>query len=136
MSLQNEFVKTLKWKRSLISWFACSKWYNIVRWCIWQFSRYEFWIIWTLSSSISYSTNVSMASSLKTKVNLNKLTNTDMLLMVGKSIRDGIFHAIPDIWKLITNTWKIMIKIKNHDLISITTKIIFLDWQCHKSTAQ
>ena len=32
----------------------------------------------------------------KTKVNLNKLTNTDMLLMVGKSIRDGIFHAIPD----------------------------------------
>ena len=33
----------------------------------------------------------------KTKVNLNKLTNTDMLLMVGKSIRDGIFHAIPDI---------------------------------------
>ena len=32
----------------------------------------------------------------KTKTNLNKLTNTHMLLMVGKSIRDGMFHAIPD----------------------------------------
>ena len=33
-----------------------------------------------------------------------------MLLMVGKGIRGGIYHAIINMQKLLTNAWKIMIK--------------------------
>ena len=45
----------------------------------------------------------------KTKVKL-VLTDVDMLLMVEKDIRGGICNAFIDMWKLITNAWKIMIK--------------------------
>ena len=46
----------------------------------------------------------------KTKVKLDLLTNIDMLLIVQKSNKGRIYHAI--MWQLITNTWKIMINIK------------------------
>ena len=46
-----------------------------------------------------------------TKVKLNLLTDTDMLLMVEKDIKRGICEI--DVQKIITNTWKIVIKIKN-----------------------
>ena len=39
-----------------------------------------------------------------------------MLLMVGKGIRGGICHSISRLQKLITNTWKIMIEIKNRHI--------------------
>ena len=42
------------------------------------------------------------------------VTDIDMLLMVEKGIRRGICHYIYWIQKLITNTWEIMKKIKNH----------------------
>ena len=51
----------------------------------------------------------------KTEVNLNLLTDTNMLLMVEKGIRGGICNIMQ---KLIINIWKIMMKIKNdHALI-------------------
>ena len=49
--------------------------------------------IW--SCKISFSTSITMASSLKmTKVKLDLLTDIDILLMVEKGIRGGIFHSI------------------------------------------
>ena len=57
----------------------------------------------------------------QTKVKLNVLTNIDMLLMVEKSDRGGIIMLFVDIWKLIKNTWKIMIRLKNHHILSIDT---------------
>ena len=48
----------------------------------------------------------------KTKVKLDLLIDTDMLLMVEKGIRGGYVTLFIDMQKLITNTWKIMIKIK------------------------
>ena len=35
-----------------------------------------------------------------------------MLLIVKKGIREGISHSIYRLQKLITNTWKIMVKVK------------------------
>ena len=46
-----------------------------------------------------------------------------------KCIRGGICHVI----QLITNTWKIMIKIKNHRILSIRISIVCIDGQCRKS---
>ena len=34
--MRKEFAKILKKKIRRISWFVCSKWYVIVRWCIWE----------------------------------------------------------------------------------------------------
>ena len=58
------------------------------------------------------------AASKKTKVKLDLLTDINMLLMVEKGIRGGIWHSI-DVQKLITNTWKTMKKIKNRHTFSI-----------------
>ena len=57
----------------------------------------------------------------KTEVNLWLLTDIDMLLTVEKWIRGGVCHAIH--WyaihqKLITNIWKVMIKIKNGHILN------------------
>ena len=54
----------------------------------------------------------------RTKVKLDILTDIDMLLMVEKGIRGGIWHSI-DVQKLATNTWKTMKKIKNSHIFSI-----------------
>ena len=42
-----------------------------------------------------------------------------MLLMVEKGIRRGICHAFINMEKLITNTWKIMTRIKNDHILKI-----------------
>ena len=42
-----------------------------------------------------------------------------MLLMVEKGIRGELRHAIHGYEKLITNIWKIMIKIKNRHFLNI-----------------
>ena len=42
-----------------------------------------------------------------------------MLLMVEKEIRGGISHLSIDMQKLITNKWKIVIKIKNCHIFNI-----------------
>ena len=47
------------------------------------------------------------------KVKLDTLTVTDMLLMVEKGFRGGIWHAIHQYAKANKNTSKIIIKIKN-----------------------
>ena len=57
-----------------------------------------------------------------TKVKLDLLTDTDILLMVEKGVRGRICCDIfIDMLKLIANTWKIMIKIKNDHILSTGT---------------
>ena len=46
------------------------------------------------------------------------LIEIDMLLMVEKGITEGICHSI-DMQKLITDTRKIMIKVKNRHIFNI-----------------
>ena len=55
----------------------------------------------------------------KTKVKLNPLTDINMLLIVEKAIRGGSVTLFINMQKLITNIWKIMIKIKNCQIINI-----------------
>ena len=56
----------------------------------------------------------------KFKVELDLLTDPNMLLMVEKGIRGRICHIIfIDIPMLIANTCKIIIKIKNHHFSNI-----------------
>ena len=42
-----------------------------------------------------------------------------MLLIVEKGVREGICYSSIDMQKLMTNTWKIMIKTKNGCIFSI-----------------
>ena len=61
-----------------------------------------------------------MASSFKkTRVKLDLLTDIDMLLMVEKDIRGGIVTLFINMQKLITNTRKIVIKIKSSHMFNI-----------------
>ena len=55
----------------------------------------------------------------KTKVMWDILTDIDMLIMVQKGIRGGICHSIYQYEKVITNIWKVMIKIKKRVISSI-----------------
>ena len=69
---------------------------------------------------ISFSSWISLASSFKkTKVKLELLTDIDMLLMVKKELEDEYIMQFIDMEKLITNIWKIMIKVKNHHILNI-----------------
>ena len=69
---------------------------------------------------ISFSSWISMASSFKkTKVILESLTDTDMLLMVKKELEEEHIMQFIDMEKLITNIWKIMVKVKNHHILNI-----------------
>ena len=53
------------------------------------------------------------------KVKLEQLTDFDLLLMIEKGIRGGIFHVIHQYVKGSNKYRKIMIKIKNHHISSI-----------------
>ena len=50
----------------------------------------------------------------KTKVKLQWLTDIDILLMIEKGVRGVNVMLLIDMWRLVKDTWKIMIKIKNH----------------------
>ena len=55
----------------------------------------------------------------KTRVKLDLLTDIDMLLMVEKVIEEEYVTLFIDMQKLITNTWKIKIKVKNRHIFNI-----------------
>ena len=59
-----------------------------------------------------------MTSSLK-KTEVKLLAEIDMLLMVEKKLEEEYVALLMDIEKLITNIWKIMIKIKNGSILNI-----------------
>ena len=90
-SMKKFWNKKCRWTLGLVR----SKWYIITCRCIWKLSRQMYWSIWAWSSSFFINTRISMASIFekKTGVELELLTDTDMLLM-KKSIRGRICHAI------------------------------------------
>ena len=55
----------------------------------------------------------------KTKVKLDLSTDIDVLFMVEKVSQAEYVTVFIKIWKLIINTWKTMIKIKNRHTLSI-----------------
>ena len=71
-----------------------------------------------------------------TKVKIDLLTDTDWLLMLEKGITGGICYSIYQYAKLITNTGKTMIEIKNRHFFNIGMQIIYMVEQFHKSFQQ
>ena len=69
----------------------------------------------------------------KTGVELELLTDTDMLLIVETGIRGGICHAIHHYPKAYHKYMKDIIKLKNHHILNIGMQIIYMTGQCHKS---
>ena len=69
----------------------------------------------------------------KTKVKLDLLTHTNILLMVEKILEEEYVTLFIDMLNLIKNTWKIMIIIKNRHIFNIGMKIIYMVGQCYKS---
>ena len=63
--------------------------------------------------------NFSQADLKKAKIKLNLLTDIDMLLMVEKLLEEEYFTLFLDMQKVITNTLKIMMKIKNRHIFNI-----------------
>ena len=55
----------------------------------------------------------------KLKVNLNLLTDFDMVLMTEKRISGETCMLFINIQKLITNTWNTMINTKNHQILTL-----------------
>ena len=55
----------------------------------------------------------------KTKVKLELLTAIDMLSIIEKGIKGGLYTLLIDMQKLIINIWKILIKIKNLPILNI-----------------
>ena len=72
-------------------------------------SKYVSWNMWTWTCSFSYWTRISI-------VKLELLIDIDMLLMVSEEKYVKLFT---DMQKLITNKWKIMVKVKNHHILNI-----------------
>ena len=115
--MQKEFVKVLNNNFSWISWFICSKQYIIVSWCIWELSKYESWNIWAQTCSFSYFTRISITSSLK--IDQSKIRSLNwyqyyswyyICYIIEKVSEEEYVTLFIDIPKLVTNTWKIMIK--------------------------
>ena len=79
------------------------------------FEIYVSWIIWALSCSFSAPELIWQAAFKKSKVKVDLLNDIDMLLMVEK----GIKKMVIGMQKLIINTWKIMMKIKNCHIFHI-----------------
>ena len=63
--------------------------------------------------------NFSQADLKKAKIKLNLLTDIDMLLIVEKLLEEEYFTLFLDMQKVITNTLKIMMKIKNRHIFNI-----------------
>ena len=55
----------------------------------------------------------------KTEVKLELLTDIYILLMVKNELEEEYVMQCIIMWKLITNIWKIMIKINNHRILNI-----------------
>ena len=54
----------------------------------------------------------------KTKVKLDLLPDVDILLMVEKVLEEEYFTLFIDMQNLITNTWKIILKIQNRQILN------------------
>ena len=88
-----KFVKILK--LVTISWLAFSKRCIIVRRCIWELRYISLQIYELDMSKLCSAPGLAWQAALKkTKVELDVLTDLNMLFMVEKGIRGGISHSI------------------------------------------
>ena len=85
--------------------------------------EYVSWNIWAWSCSFFSAPGLAWLAALK----LDLLTDTDMTLMVEKSIRGGICHAIYGYRKANNKSWMIIIKIKN-DCILLPRHVHVSKW--------
>ena len=95
-------------------WFVCLKQYIIVSWYIWGLLEYVCWNVWTRTCSFSYCTKISMERSLKN--DKSKIRSTHWFWYSRKKwgiteSQGEYFMLFINMWMLVTNTWKIMIKI-------------------------
>ena len=72
----------------------------------------------------------------KTEVEIELLTNIDMLLMIQKGIRGEIRQVIHRCVKSSNKYMKIMMKISNHHTLCIQLQAISMDRQCLKNFLQ
>ena len=123
--MQNSMKRIWNKKSREISWFTFSKWYIITWRC--KLSKESFRNkcikIYDLDPSHFLSApDLSWQAYLKkAKIELELLTNTDMLLMVEKGIR-GEMQCIMqyiDMQQHITTIWKPITKTLNHDSLCI-----------------
>ena len=71
-----------------------------------------------------------------TQVELELLTNIDMLLMVEKELEAECFKQYIDLLKQTINIRKIMIKTKNNHISNIWIQTLCIDGQCLKNFLQ
>ena len=83
------------------------------------------------SCSFTYCTRISMISSLKTDQNKIKSCNWYQHVINGRKMCQRWNMSCYSL--ITTNTWKIMIKTKNHQILSSGMEIIFMNKQCLKS---
>ena len=108
--------KIKKIKRIL--WFLCSKQCITVSWCIgrhWKYGleKYEF-------HSAPFLTAKRLVNSLKNyQSKIRYFNDINMMFMVEKVLEEEYVTLFIDMQKPITNTWKIMIKIKNRHILKI-----------------
>ena len=108
--------KIKKIKRIL--WFLCSKQCITVSWCIgrhWKYGleKYEF-------HSAPFLTAKGLVNSLKNyQSKIRYFNDINMMFMVEKVLEEEYVTLFIDMQKPITNTWKIMIKIKNRHILKI-----------------
>ena len=108
--------KIKKIKRML--WFLCSKQCITVSWCIgrhWKYGleKYEF-------HSAPFLTAKRLVNSLKNyQSKIRYFNDINMMFMVEKVLEEEYVTLFIDMQKPITNTWKIMIKIKNRHILKI-----------------
>ena len=69
----------------------------------------------------------------KTKIELDLLTDIDVINGRKKVLEGKYVTLFIDTQKLITNTWKIIIKIKNRHKFNIGIYIIYMVEQCRKT---
>ena len=90
-------------------------------------------------NSFSYCTRISMTSVLKEhKSKMRSFNWYCMLLMVEKGITERLCHVIHGYEKLITNTWKVIMKIKKPRIlrIGLSQKLPLNCFKCVENTSQ
>ena len=83
------------------------------------------WNIHTWSWKISFSSRISMASSSKKEQSKIRFFNWYWYVINGrKTYNNQCVTLFIDIWNLLTNTWNIMIKIKNCHIFNIGHSVL------------
>ena len=103
-----KYLKNLNIKPRWLSWLVCLKWYIIAYRCV-RNKRIETCEL-DPAHFLSAPGLAWQACLKKNEVELELLTNIDILLMADKGIQGAIWHAIHRYAKANNNIWRIIIK--------------------------